>query len=687
MKHSKVNTCRVKSSFIVELDNPPVNAISLTVREGLQQAIDRLSLQEGISRVILTGKGDVFAAGGDLKEFDSPPIEPHLPDLIEQIESSELPWIAAVNGTALGGGCELTLGCKYRIAVPDCQIGFPEVTLGVVPGSGGTQRLPRLAGIETAMELISTGRPVSATKALEVGLIDMISDDPLSTAIELSNSILSQAKNIAELPAPKAIHDVPKIPRSESIKFSNLMAPQKARELILASAETPLADGLKLERETFLELRASEQARSLRHIFFAERKAKSVRFGKTTAIEHVAVVGGGTMGSGIAYALLNSGYRTTVIETDSQTVDWAKSNVNKVIEASVKRNFISEADAIDHHTQLMVGNDYTSISDASLVIEAVPEDMQIKKSVFETLEAHVADSAILASNTSYLDINEIASGLKEPSRVVGLHFFAPAHIMKLVEIIRGAASSQSALAAAFALARKLRKVPVLAGVCDGFIGNRILSRYREAADTLLMDGALPWDIDRAMVGFGYPMGPYEAQDLSGLDIAYANRRRQDATRDPSRRYIPIADRMVDNNRIGRKSGCGWYQYSASGEKQIDPQTEELIIAESKRAGISRVEYPQNEIRERLLSAMINEAADILQEGIAQSASDIDLVTVFGYGFPRWRGGLMHYADSIGIKQVLSKLEELQKEDPAVWKPSPVLHQCATKDLKLSDYQR
>ena len=687
MKHNKVNTRRVKSSFIVELDNPPVNAIGLTVREGLQQAIDRLKSQDGISRVILTGKGDVFAAGGDLKEFDSPPIAPHLPDLIKQIENSEKPWIAAINGTTLGGGCELTLGCRYRIAVPHCRIGFPEVTVGVVPGSGGTQRLPRLAGIETAMELISTGRPVSATKALEVGLIDMISDDPLSTAIELSDSILSQAKNIAELPAPKTIHDRPEIPQSESIRFSNLMAPQKARELILASADTPLADGLKLERETFLDLRTSDQARSLRHIFFAERKAKAVRFGKTTAIEHVAVVGGGTMGSGIAYALLNSGYRTTVIETDSQTVDWARSNVSKVIEASVKRNFISETDAINHHTQLIVGNDYASISDASLVIEAVPEDMQIKKSVFETLEAHVPDSAILASNTSYLDINEIASGLKEPSRVVGLHFFAPAHIMKLVEIVRGAASSQSALATAFALARKLRKVPVLAGVCDGFIGNRILSRYREAADTLLMDGALPWEIDRAMVSFGYPMGPYEAQDLSGLDIGYANRRRQDATRDTSCRYIPIADRMVDNNRLGRKSGYGWYQYSASGEKQVDPQTEELILEESKRSGVSRVEYSQSEIRERLLSAMVNEAADILQEGIAQSAGDIDLVTVFGYGFPRWRGGLMHYADSIGIEQILGKLEELQKEDPVAWKPSPVLQQCVANNLKLSDYQR
>ena len=684
-----VRTRREKSNFIVELDNPPVNAIGLAVRKGLHQALEKLKRHKDVSRVILIGKGDVFAAGGDLKEFDLPPVAPHLPDLIAQIEASEVPWIAVINGTALGAGCELILGCSYRIAVPNCQVGFPEVTFGVVPGCGGTQRLPRLIGIEDAIALISQGKPISSGKALAIGLIDMISEDPLATAIKLSDSTILNAKNICQMPSPRVTHGVIKVSGKNASRNSNLVAPKKAIELVLKSADLPLAEGLKLEREKFFELRSNEQARSLRHVIFAERKANSVQIPilDTESSDHVAVIGGGAMGSGIGYALLSAGYRVTVIESDSASSERASSNLLKLIDAGIKREYITQSDGLNYRARLRTSSDYAEIADASVAIEAVFEDMQVKKSVFAMMETSVADSAILASNTSYLDLNEIAGVMEDPSRVVGLHFFAPAHIMKLLEIVRGDATSQRALAAGFAIARRLRKVPVLAGVCDGFIGNRILSRYREAADSLLLDGALPWEVDQAMVNFGYPMGPYEAQDLSGLDIAYANRRRQDAARDPDRRYVSIADKMVENDRLGRKSGLGWYQYSASGQKQIDGRVEALILQESRREGVSRVEYSPNEIQQRLLSAMINEAADILQEGIAQSAADVDLVTIFGYGFPRWRGGLMHYADYVGIGNILTKLENLQEEDFVAWKPSQVLYQCVAENLNISDYRR
>lgn len=566
-----VSTRRVGSSFIVEIDNPPANAIGLDVRKGLQRSLEQLECQEGVSRAILIGKGNAFSAGADLTEFDSPPVAPHLPDLIAQIEASEAPWIAAINGTALGGGCELTLGCRYRIAVPGCMIGFPEVTLGVVPGSGGTQRLPRLIGIEGAMTLISQGRPILSEDALTIGLVDMVSEDPLTTAIELSESTLLNAKNISRLPAPKVTTEAIKTGGKIAPRNKNLIAPGKAIELVLKSTDIPLAEGLNLERETFLVLRKTEQARSLRHVFFAERKARSMRIPNLDIDmnDHVAVIGGGTMGSGIAYALLNAGYRVTVIESDSASIERASSNVHRIIDASIDRKFITQADGLEYRAKFVIGSDCVSIADASVAIEAVYEDMQAKKSVFAMLEANLADSAILASNTSYLDLNEIAGVLEDPSRMVGLHFFAPAHVMRLLEIIRGEATSERALAAGFAIARRLRKVPVVAGVCDGFIGNRILARYRNAADSLLLDGALPWEVDQAMVSFGYPMGPYEAQDLSGLDIAYANRRRQDATRDPERRYVSIADKMVESDRLGRKSGLGWYQYPESGKKQFD----------------------------------------------------------------------------------------------------------------------
>lgn len=423
----------------------------------------------------------------------------------------------------------------------------------------------------------------------------------------------------------------------------------------------------------------TDKTEALSHIDIAVDGARLPKWLQQTKIQEltsVMVVGGGNMGTAIAYAISSAGLEVTIIETDDEGVERANQRIAHIIQASVKRGLISEDDAKKRASRILATTNYADGANADLAIEAAFESMEVKKTIFQSLEKTLPKHAVLATNTSYLDINEIAGILDDPSRLVGLHFFAPAHIMKLLEIIRCEKTSDSALATGYALAKKLGKIPVLASVCDGFIGNRILSRYREAADTLLMDGTTPWELDEAMVEFGYAMGPYEAQDLSGLDIAYANRKRQEPMRDPKRRYIPISDRMVQEGRLGRKSGVGWYRYPGGSGPVIDPLLEDMIREEAYFAKVERGEYDAPEIRRRLLLAMINEAAAILDEGIAQSASDIDLVTVFGYGFPREHGGLMYYADQWGAAEILKQLNELCEEDPLVWKPSKLIVECA-----------
>lgn len=684
-----VTTRREMNVGYVDLNNPPVNAIGQSMRQGLLDAV-RWAEKEMLDRVIVSGVGRAFAAGADAREFDAAPVEPHLPDVMNAIDESFVPWIAAINGVALGGGAEIALACRMRIMAPGAQIGLPEVTLGVIPGAGGTQRLPRLVGLAKALDMIAGGKPLGAGAALKAKLVQAVEDDPSEAAFMVNSEELQCIVPTWELPPPdanpKAI-DAAKA--TVARKAAGQVAPVRAIDVIDQGLRLPFHDALKIERQAFLELRASDQARALRHIFFAERAAKAPADLATGAVDldHVAVIGGGTMGAGIAYALLNGGVgQVTLLETDDAAVARAGENVEKIIAASQTRGLIDAAGAADRRDRLSVTSDYGDAGTATLAIEAAFESMEVKKDIFARLQDAMPPDAVLATNTSYLDIDEIASGLADPSRVVGLHFFAPAHIMKLLEIVRGKASGDTALATGFALAKKLRKVPVLAGVCDGFIGNRILARYREAADTVFMDGSTPWEVDEAMVAFGYAMGPYEAQDLSGLDIAHANRRRQDATRDPNRRYIPIADRMVELGKLGKKTGAGWYRYPGGGGKVEDPIVADLAIEEAHFGGIERTDYTADEIRERLVLAMINEAADILHEGIAQSAADIDLVTVFGYGFPRWRGGLMHYADTMGADRIVERIEALAEEDAVAWKLSPVLQQCAKTGTRLADWR-
>lgn len=674
----------------VEIDAPPVNAMSLAVRQGLLDAVVWAE-SEGLERVIVSGRGRVFAAGGDAREFDAPPVAPHLPDVLNRVEQSIVPWIAAVHGAALGGGLELMLACRYRIAAPGTQLGLPEVTLGIVPGAGGTQRLPRLVGMARALEMIPSGQSVTAEIARDIGLIDEIDADPVNFAEMTNSEWLGMKVPVSELNAGA---DGPEIfdAARDAVrqKMRGQTAPLRAIDLLAQSQTLSFDEGLAREREIFVDLRGSDQARALRHVFFAQRAAKTPDWLYATEaprITHVAVVGGGTMGAGIAYALLAAGYRVTILESDADGVARAAGNIARLFDAGLKRTILTEEEAERRRGALSLAEDYAQASDAQLAIEAAFESMEVKRAVLAALQSVLPDDAILATNTSYLDIDAMSETLSDPSRLVGLHFFAPAHIMKLLEIVRGKATSDRALALGFDLAKRLGKVPVLAGVCDGFIGNRILARYREAADTVLIDGSTPWEIDEAMVAFGYPMGPYEAQDLSGLDIAHANRRRQDATRDPNRRYIPVADRMVELGKLGKKTGAGWYRYPGGCGKVDDPIVADLALEEAHFAGIKRTEYSADEISERLILAMINEAADILFEGIAASTQDIDLVTVFGYGFPRWRGGLMHYADTLGAQVIADKITVLAKEDPVVWRLSPMLQDCARTQTRLAEWRQ
>ncbi len=668
---------------VVTVDAPPVNAIGKAEREGLLAAVAQVADDDAVVGAVLTGAGKTFIAGADTREFDAPPMPPHLPDAVNAIEASAKPWVAAINGAALGGGCELALGCRQRIAGPRAMIGLPEVTLGVVPGAGGTQRLPRLIGFAAALDLISQGKAVKADTALALGIVDAIEDDPVTAAIAAARGLAGTPPDpLSERPSPEL--DEAALADAQAIvakRMRGQIAPEHAIRLVQLATSTDFEDGARQERETFLELRAGPQAKALRHIFFAERAARrapEASEGTAREIASAAVVGSGTMGAGIAYALAQAGIAVTVIEADATGIARGRANIARLYDAAVKRGLMDAEAARERQSAIAWSSDYGAAGSADLAIEAVFEDMDLKAQVFAALDAVLPAGAVLATNTSYLDVNRLAAGTGRPAEVLGLHFFSPAHIMKLLEIVRGDMTSADTLATGLALAARLGKVPVIAGVCDGFIGNRILARYREVADTILIDGALPWQIDAAMVEFGFAMGVYQTQDLSGLDISYANRQRLAPTRDPARRYVPIADKVCEMGRLGRKTGKGWYVYGEDGVGQPDPEIELLVMDEAARAGVDRHPFSHEKIRTRVLAAMINEAADILAEGIARRPVDIDLVEVFGYGFPRWRGGLMWTADQIGLPSILANLERFAEQEPAMWPISPLLRDLVAK---------
>ena len=664
---------------VIEIDRPPVNAINHDIRTGLVAALTAIAGDDKVERIILSGAGDVFAAGADAGEFGLQMIQPDLPAVVAALEAATVPAIAVIKGVCLGGGLELALACRWRIASPTARLGLPEVILGVVPGSGGTQRLPRLVGMKAALSMIPTGRHVGAAEALEIGLIDQQEEDPFAAALAMHLDDLDARPPISKLPPPRS---EPEIAEAALVKARRRMprqsAPEEAVRLVELAASHSFEDGLEAERATFLRLRDGDECRALRHIFFAERGARAparLKAVRPASLANTVVIGGGSMGAGIAHALARAGSAITLIERDDEAVHAARLRMSGLYEAAVKRGLITVETATDEQSAIRYQSGYDDIEEAGLVIEAVFEDMQVKCDLLKALDK-AAPRAVLASNTSYLDIDVMAGCLSDPSRLVGLHFFSPAHIMKLLEIVKGVQTSDHALATGYALAKHLRKIPVEVGVCDGFVGNRMLQRVREAAELLLLDGAEPEQIDRAMRGFGYSMGLYETQDMSGLDIAWANRRRQQATRDPERRYSKVQDQVCEAGWLGRKAGLGWYVYENDKLTGPNPAVAPLIAAEAARHGISRRELSDKAVLQTLMLALINEAANILDEGIARSASDIDLVLVHGYGFPRFRGGPLHYADQLGIQKVREELAILNAGDSLLWNISPLILRLA-----------
>lgn len=669
---------------LIVIDNPPVNVVSQAVRAGLMAALDAAEAS-GAARVVLTGAGRAFVAGADAREFDAPPQPPHLPEVVARIERFPVPVVAAINGAALGGGLELALACRMRIAAPGATLGLPEVTLGVVPGAGGTQRLPRLIGLAPALSLIVEGRTVRAAEAERLGLVDALAEDPVATA---RTAAFPDRPAAGALPAPAADPGaVEGALRHAARRSPGQDAPREAIALVAAATRLPLAEGLALERETFLRLKTSDQAAALRHVFFAERAARSRGRDRGDEIASAVVVGGGTMGAGIAYALAGSGVQVALIETDAAGAERARANVGRLYAEAVARGKTTpEAAARDEAERVAFHIGYGALPPAGIAIEAVFENLDVKRAVFAALDGALPETTILATNTSYLDVNKIAEGVRNPGRFLGLHFFSPAHLMRLLEVVKGHDTAPSTLATALRLASRLNKIPVPAGVCDGFIGNRILTRYRQACDVMLIEGALPAQVDAALRGFGMAMGPYEVQDLSGLDIAYANRKRLGWRTKPGFRYVPIADRIVEETgRLGRKTGAGWYDYA---EKPAPAALiDAIVVEESARAGIARRPFAAAEIVDRAVAAMIEEGLRILEEGIAERASDIDLVMAHGYGFPRWRGGPMHYAERIGLYVVRDRIADLAAADPLSWAVPGLLARAADLGRSLDDARK
>ncbi|CUJ77775.1 MAG: enoyl-CoA hydratase/isomerase family protein [Achromobacter sp.] len=684
-----VHTRRDGDVLVVTIDHPPVNALSADVRAGLARAIDQAASDPQVRAVLLTGAGNNFIAGADIREFGKPPRPPALPDVCNQIEASAKPVVAALHGAALGGGLEVALAAHYRVALPGARLGLPEVTLGLLPGAGGTQRAPRLIGAAAALDLMLSGKPLTAQAAVAAGLADELASgaDPLAAGLDYTRRLLAQGaaprrsrdgQALADKAAALAAIDA--AGQRSAATTRGLFSPAKILEAVRAAVELPFDEGLRTERALFLQCLDSPQRAGLIHAFFAERetaKIPELKQARPRRLERVGVIGGGTMGAGIAVALLDAGLPVVMVEQDDAALARGRQRVEHVYDLLVGKNRMSADERGARLARLTGATDYAALGDADLVIEAVFEDMDVKQAVFTQLDRVVRPDAVLATNTSYLDVDRIAQATRDPGRVLGLHFFSPANIMKLLEVVVGRDTAADTVATGFELARRLRKIAVRAGVCDGFIGNRILAVHRQAADMMMEDGASPYDIDAAVRDFGYPMGPYQMVDLAGGDIGWATRKRRAATRDPALRYVQIPDRLCERGWFGQKTGRGFYLYPDGARHGTpDPEVLAIIDAERQRAGVAPRAFSAEDIQRRYLAAMINEAANVLREGIALRPSDIDMVFLSGYGFPRHRGGPMHYADRVGLANVLADIRAYAKEDPAFWKPSPLLIELA-----------
>ena len=633
---------------LVEIDNPPVNALSHAVRQGLLAALDTAEADPAVKAIVLAGAGKSFSAGADIREFSVALLRPGLPEINDRVEAGEKPVVAAWRGTALGGGCELGLAAHARVIAADARIGLPEVTLGIVPGAGGTQRAPRLAGLAAAIDLAASGRIVGADEAVALGLADRKAHgDVVAEAIALALSLAGTApRRSCALAVPAADPEVVRRVEEAVLKRARGQgAPGEAARLVRLAATVAYAEGAREERATFLRLKDGEESRALRYAFFAERQAgkhQDLDGVEARAVKTVGVAGAGTMGAGIAVAFLDAGYQVIVMERSVEAAAAGRARIEGLYARALASGRLDGAGRDRRLARLTMADAPGAFAGADLVIEAVFEDMGVKQEFLRAIEPVVGADCIIATNTSYLDIDVMGASLERPSRFLGMHFFSPANVMKLLEIVRARNTSPSALATALAVAKALGKTSVVAGVCEGFIGNRILNRYWQACDEMLEEGVLPQEIDAALEAYDFAMGPYAVADLAGLDISWARRKREAARRPPGSRYNPVADRLCEAGRFGQKTGAGWYRYE-NGRRVVDPAVEEMVRAHAAAAGVPQRRFGPGEIVERVLAVMASEGEAIVREGVAARASDIDVVLLNGYGFPRHKGGPMYQA--------------------------------------------
>ena len=674
---------------LLVIDHPPVNAASQQVRAELKRHIEDIGADASVGAVVLACAGRTFTAGADIREFGKPPTSPILYEVCAAIEACPKPVVAAVHGTALGGGLELALASHARIAARDAKIGLPEVKLGLVPGAGGTQRTPRLAGLLAAIDIASSGRLVSAEEAQRLGLVDaLVAPDALREAAlaEARRLAGSVPRRTGALPVPPVAQaDIDAALAAVKKKARGQNAPMEAANLVLRAATLPVEDGVLLEREAFMRLMETDQGRALRHVFFAERevtKVPGLEGARAADVKMVGVAGAGLMGSGIAVALLEAGFSVIAVEQSAEAAERGRARIAGMVERARDQGRIDAATCAARLARLNVTDDFAGFAPCDLVIEAVFDDLAVKQALFQKLSAIVRPDAILATNTSYLDPNEIAASATNPERVVGMHFFSPANIMRLLEVVRCAKTTSDVLATALAVGKKLRKVCVVSGVCQGFIGNRIYSIYRKQIEYMLEEGALPAEIDAALESFGLAMGPFKVFDLSGLEIAWALRKRLAPTRDPRERYVPIADRLCEMGRFGQKTAAGWYKYD-SGKPVVDPLVTDIVREEAQKSARLQRHFTPEEIRIRVISAMINEGCKVLEEGIALRAADIDLVFLNGYGWPAHLGGPMFCAELWGWDRVLAEVRAMEARDGLGWTPAKLLVEKAGRTIAES----
>ena len=677
---------------LVCIDNPPVNAGGYGVRKGLQDAVAGINADGRAEVIAIYCAGRTFVAGADITEFGKPPRAPIMPDLYNELEQSALPLICAIHGTALGGGLELAMSCHARVAVPGARVGLPEILLGLLPGAGGTQRAPRLIGIPAALDIALSGRQVPVEEAHALGLIDRIMEGaPRDVALAAARAVIAgelavrRTSDLAVTPDDAAIEAT--LAKLTS-KRPALLSPRRCVQAV-AGATLPFAEGLAQERALFMDCLGSDESRGMIHAFFGERAVANIPEKTATPrdIQSVGVIGGGTMGSGISTSALMAGLPVTLVEVTDEALARGVKTITANLDGAVKRGKMSAQtrDAALARLTAMTGLD--GLGNVDLVIEAVFENMEVKKEIFGKLDRICKPGAILASNTSYLDIDEIAATTSRPADVLGLHFFSPAHIMRLLEVVVGARTAPEVVATGFALARKMKKVAVRAGVCDGFIGNRILGHYLKTASYLVLDGAHPDQVDKALEGFGFAMGPHRVGDLAGLDIGYMTRKRLAATRPAEERYGgAIADRLSENGWNGRKTGKGYFVYE-DGKTLENPDLNAIIDEARAGAGITPRDFGDQEIVDRYMTAMISEAARVVEDGIALRPVDVDVVFLMGYGFPRFRGGPLHYADTIGAAELVRRIEAYAQEDAHYWQVPALLRRMADEGTSFADMNK